>query len=174
MMRVSPRSCLPLFGLFLAAASAVSAQEPTLEEMLPGMKDRAVVVNMETRVVEQNQEVSYDTAHRKVTIPGRPVGLKIVGENLAIVVQFTPYFYRDGRKVLVAQGQIWLNVPGEGMHYQTTLETIPLEFAEPIYFFPLGSAEGGGESKIEIKVEMLPYSSDLPAANAPSNSPERR
>jgi hypothetical protein len=37
------------------------------------------------------------------------------------------------------------------------MQTIPLKFEEPIYFFPLGSAERDGEAYIEIMLTMRPY-----------------
>ncbi|MDR2257910.1 MAG: hypothetical protein LBE14_02035 [Treponema sp.] len=148
-----------LFGsiFFLAASAAVSAQEPSLEEMLPGLKDRAVVLEIVARVVEQNQREVWNSVNSKVTIPGRPVGLKLVGANVVVAVQFTPYLRRNGRNVLVAQCQIWVDVPNEGMSYQTTMQAIPLDFGEQIYFFPLGSVDSQNDARIEILLELKPY-----------------
>jgi hypothetical protein len=150
---------LSIFGslLFLAANAAVIAQEPGLEELLPGLKDRAVVLDIVARVVEQNRQEVWNSVNSKVTIPGRPVGLKLVGANVVVAVQFTPYFRRNGRIMLVAQGQIWVDVPNEGIRYQTTMQTIPLELGERIYFFPLGSADSPDEARIEIMLELRPY-----------------
>jgi hypothetical protein len=148
-----------LFGslLFLAANAAVMPQEPSLEELLPGLKDRAVILDIVSRVVEHNQQEVWNSVNSRVTIPGRPVGLRLVGANVVVAVQFTPYFRRKGHSVLVAQGQIWVNVPNEGIRYLTTLQTIPIEFGEPIYFFPLGSADSAGDARIEIRLEIRPY-----------------
>jgi hypothetical protein len=88
------------------------------------------------------------------------VGLKLVGANIVIAVQFTPYLNPNGNNVLVAQGQIWVNVPNKGIHYQTTMQTMPLEFGEQIYFFPLGGFDSQGESRIEIQLELHPYNAD--------------
>jgi hypothetical protein len=153
--------------LFLAASASVMGQEPGLEELLPGLRDRAVVLDIVARVVEQNQEEVWNSANSKVTIPGRPVGLKLVGANVVVEVQFTPYFHRNGRSMLVAQGQIWVNVPNEGIRYQTTLQTIPMDFGEQVYFFPLGSAGSPQDARIEIMLELRPY-----AGGGEANSPE--
>jgi hypothetical protein len=133
------------------------AQEPSLEEMLPGLKDRAVVLDITARVIEQNQIEIWNSSESRVTIPGRPVGLKLVGANIVVAVQFTPYLRRKGHNVLVAQGQIWVNVPGEGIRYQTTMQTIPLDFEDPIYFFPLGRENTQNDAHIEIKLVLRPY-----------------
>jgi hypothetical protein len=156
-----------LRGLLLIAAGAtLSAQEsPSLEELLPGLKERAIIMDIVARIVEQDQEVVWDTENSRVTIPGRPVGLKLVGANIVVAVQFTPYFRRNGNNILVAQGQIWIDVPNQGISYYTTIQTIPLEFGEQIYFFPLGQTKPRDEmSHIEIQIVLYPYSEqDSPA-----------
>jgi hypothetical protein len=146
--------------LLLAAGAGIIAQETALEEMLPGLKDRAVVLDIVSRVVERNQEEIWNSTDSRVTIPGRPVSLKLVGGNVVVVVQFTPYFGANGSAILVAQGQIWVNVPDEGIRYQTTLQTIPLEYGEQIYFFPLGGGNFQDEARIEIQLELRPYRAD--------------
>jgi hypothetical protein len=143
-------------SLLLLAANAVS-QELSLEELVPGLKERAIVMDIVSRVVERDQEEVWNSVNSKVTIPGRPVGIKLVGTNIIIAVQFTPYRQRNGRNMLVAQGQIWLDVPNQGIRYQTTIETIPLEYGEQIYFFPLGQASSPNAPRIEIQIELRPY-----------------
>jgi hypothetical protein len=94
--------------------------------------------------------------------------MKLVGDNIVIAVQFTPYRQRNGRNILVAQGQIWVDIPDQGMRYQTTMETIPLEYGEQIYFFPLGSANNPDGPRIEIQIELHPYNEDpLPQVQPP-------
>ncbi|MDR2743070.1 MAG: hypothetical protein LBB98_13085 [Treponema sp.] len=164
-----------LSALLAAAAGAVIAQELSLEELVPALKEQAVKMAIVARVVEQNQEEVWNSVNSKVTIPGRPVGMKLVGNNIVVAVQFTPYRQRNGRNILVAQGQIWIDVPNQGIRYQTTMETIPLEYGEQIYFFPLGSGKNPDEPRIEIQVEINPYIEDhpsqpsqVPASEAPS------
>ncbi|MDR2535411.1 MAG: hypothetical protein LBD29_05185 [Treponema sp.] len=147
-----------IFGSLLVFVAGAAAQEFSLEELLPGLRERAVVLDIVARVVEKNQQEVWNSVNSKVTIPGRPVGLKLVGANIVIVVQFTPYLYKNGNNMLVAQGQIWVDVPNQGIQYQTTLQTIPLEFGEPIYFFPLGSVSSGDKAHIEIQIQLHPYS----------------
>ncbi|MDR2633489.1 MAG: hypothetical protein LBC51_07695 [Treponema sp.] len=149
-----------LFGSLLFLATGGAAQELSLEELLPGLKERAVVLDIIARVVEKNQEEVWNSFNSKVTIPGKPVSLKLVGTNILVVVQFTPYLRGDGNNFLVAQGQIWIDIPNQGIHYQTTIQTIPLEFGEQIYFFPLGSVDSQDEARIEIQLELHPYSAN--------------
>jgi hypothetical protein len=163
------RKPLVLFGsIFLMSANVwIFPQNTALEEMLPGLKERAVVLDIVARVVEENQQEVWNATNSKVTLPGRPVGLRLVGENIVVAVQFTPYFRNDGNNVLVAQGQIWVNVPNEGIRYQTTMQTIPMKFGEQIYFFPLGSVKSPDEAHIEIRLALHPYVKD------PNTNPDR-
>jgi len=147
-------------AILLLAANAISfAQETSLEE-LPGLRERAVIMHIVSRIVEQNQEVVWDSENTRITIPGRPVGLKLLGSDLVVAVQFTPFLRESGRHILVAQGQIWINIPNEGISYHTTMQTIPLEFREQVYFFPLGSFKSEDEARIEIQLVLEPYSVD--------------
>jgi len=142
--------------LSLGLAVFISAQESPLLE-LPGLRERAMIMHIVSRIVEENQNVIWDSENTQVTIPGRPVGVKLLGEDLVVAVQFTPFLRANGQLTLVAQGQIWKNVPNEGISYQTTMQTIPLKFREQVYFFPLGSMEDPNEAHIEIQLVLEPY-----------------
>jgi hypothetical protein len=158
-------------GGFPGSSGALAAQEPP-GGMMPGLRDRAVVLNILARIVEQNQEEIWNSNNSKVTIMGRPVSLKLIGENVVVNVQFTPYQQENGRSLLVAQGQIWINVPNEGVRYQTTLQSIPMEFGEQIYFFPLGKVRSNDEASIEIRLELHPYMENAePAEELPPTPP---
>jgi hypothetical protein len=140
-----------------AGQGANAHEDPFLEEVPPGMRDRAVVLDINARIVEQNKVEVWNESHKRVTIPGRPVGLKLVGANIVVAIQFIPYLSRSRQNVLVAQGQIWVDIPNQGIRYQTTMQTIPLEFEEPVYFFPLGSSGRADEATIEIMLILRPY-----------------
>ncbi|MDR0403553.1 MAG: hypothetical protein LBH35_08215 [Treponema sp.] len=158
-----------LGAIFLLAAAGMQAQE-----LMPGLREQAVVLNIVARIEENSQEV-WNAASSKVTIPGKPVSIRLVGTNVIVAIQFTPYLQDKDQNILVAQGQIWLAVPNEGISYKTTIQTIPLKFGEQIYFFPLGSegarGTGGargvasGDPRIELLIELQRY--DEAAQNAP-------
>ncbi len=50
------------------------------------------------------------------------------------------------------------------MRYQTTMQTIPLDFGERVYFFPLGPQTSDGNARIEIQLALHPYKADAPQA----------
>jgi len=137
-------------------ATAVSGDTP-FQSIFPQFRSRALVMDISARIVEQNQTVIWNESCQKTTMPGRPVGIKLVGANLVVVAQFTPYIRRGVQKFLVAQGQIWMEVPNQGVRYYTSMQTISLEFGEPVYFFPLGPRKDGDAAGIEVMITLRPY-----------------
>jgi len=132
------RRLLVSFGiLILACAAHISAQETPEPDsqtarregsvpvstdvppqgIFPRFNGRALVLDINARLVEQNETVIWNEVHQKTTLPGRPVGIKLVGTNIVVVAQFTPYVRRGAQTFLVAQGQVWMEVPGQGIRY---------------------------------------------------------
>ncbi|MDR1388805.1 MAG: hypothetical protein LBJ31_02385 [Treponema sp.] len=149
------------------------AQDLSLEE-IPGLRERAVVLQIRTRVNENSQEV-WNAFNSKVTVPGRPVGIKLVGENIVVSIQFTPYLQEKGKTMLVAQGQIWVNLPERGMSYKTTMQSLFMEFGEPVYFFPLGSEnDAAGDPLIELQLSLYRYGEEPQEESAPPAPPETK
>ena len=156
MKQICIRKAILLGGLLVLACKAnLTAQ--SLGE-LPGLRERTVVMRIVSRIVEQNSVISWDSENTQETISGRPVGLKLAGSNLVVAVQFTPFLRSSGRHTLVAQCQVWVNIPDEGISYYTTMQTIPMEFEEQVLFFPLGSMRAENEPHIEIQLVLEPYS----------------
>jgi hypothetical protein len=161
-----------VLGLLILIGSGLAAQEDaSFQEMPPWLQDKAVVLDIAARVVEQDKVATWDESHQRVTVPGRPVGIKLAGSNVVVAVQFTPFVRAHGQTVLVIQGQVWVDIPNQGIQYQTTMQTIPLKFEEPIYFFPLGSAERDGEAYIEIMLTMRPYKNPAEGETQGNDSP---
>jgi hypothetical protein len=165
-----PLIFIPLLILSVAGVKIHAQEEPVGAnlghgeashegEAIPGLKKRSVIVDIDARVLEDKKVVVWNETHRKTAINGNPVGIKLVGSNIVVAVQFTPYIRRSG-SVLVAQGQIWINNPDKGMSYFTSIQTIPMEFGEPIYFFPLGSS-----AQSDPSIEIIVTVSRNPAGN---------
>jgi len=128
-----------------------------MKNIQPRLQGRAVVMNIDARILD-NGEIVWNETNQKTTIPGRPVEIKLIGENLVVVVRFT--FIRNqsgGQKLLVAQGQVWMADPGKGIRYQTSVQTIPVEFDETVCYFPLGPFKPeAGSSSIEVMLTLRP------------------
>jgi hypothetical protein len=134
----------------------------SLDEIFPELRNRALVCTIEVRVVENENEVAWQSADSKVTISGRPVSLKLAGDNVVVALQFTPYIRFQSQPppvgYLVVQGQIWVNKNDGGMYYQGVMQTIPVAMGEKISFLPLGPRKNRNESLIEIVFDVQPYS----------------
>jgi len=167
---IRPLALIALIFIVTGAAVTVRAQEEdkpqvslpstdsSMRNLPPRLMGRAVVMEIDARIKE-NGEVIWNETNKKNTIPGRPVEIKLIGENLVVVTRFT--FIRNGsggQKLLVAQGQVWTADPGGGIRYRASVQTIPLEFDETIYYFPLGPSkpEESGSS-IEVMLKLRPY-----------------
>jgi hypothetical protein len=155
--------------LFTPCAAVVQAQEKDtsqislpsgdspMKNLLPRFGGRAIIMDIEARILD-NSIITWSETNKKTTIPGRPVEVKLIGENLVVVVRFT--FIRNnsgGQKLLVAQGQVWITDPKQGIRYQASVQTIPLEFNEPIYYFPLGPLKSENGASIEVMLTLRPY-----------------
>jgi len=163
-MRKSGALCL--FGLLLWSTGLLHAQEILLEE-LPALRDRALVLHITTKIQENNQELGT-AFNSKVTIPGRPVHIKLMGGNCVIEIRFVLNPQQD-KYMLVAQSQIWIGSPDKRMSYKTTSQSIPIDFKEPILFFPLGSNPDPGNPHVELLLTMYRYGEapEAPAEPAP-------
>jgi len=129
-----------------------------MQNLLPRFRGRAVVMDIDARILE-NGKIIWNETNQRTTIPGRPIEVKLVGENLVVVVRFT--FIRNnsgGQMLLVAQGQIWMADSSKGIRYQASVQTIPVEFDETICYFPLGPLKPeNGDSSIEVMLTLHPY-----------------
>lgn len=145
-------------AFFLAAAFA-HAQAP-LDDVVSALRDKALVLDLTAKVVNADADAPWAAESSKVTIPGRPVTIKLVGTNVVVAAQFTPYIKSDGSIILVAQGQIWAGTPETGVLYHTTMQTMILGYGERVYFFPLGKSKDDSRATIEVQVEIYPYGSE--------------
>ena len=145
----------------------VGAQELDFEELfndpkLEALIDQALQLNITAKVLPPGETAVWNSESRKVTLPGRSVAVRLVGQNIRIDVVFTPYQKDDGAVLLVAQGQVWLSeAPNQKTKYLTTIQSIPVSWGEKVLFFPLGLSAGLPSEQetfaIQLEVEILPY-----------------
>jgi hypothetical protein len=155
------RSICLLSILFVFAAEGFVHAEDIQTAAMQGFRRRALILEIDARILEGEEklEVVWNEIHNRTTIPGSPVGLKLVGSNIVVSLQFTPFIRRHGN-VLVAQAQIFVNDSEMRTSYYTSIQTIPMEFGESIYFFPLGESQQL-DSSIEIILTVYPQTADI-------------
>jgi len=137
-----------------AATMQTQQTQQVTQQQTPPPISRPLVLNIESRILGARKTVIWSENNSRVTIPGSPTGVQLVGANIIVSAQFTPFISSEGN-VLVAQGQIWI-AENDIVTYYTSIQTIPMEFGEKIYFFPLGSSENLNPS-IEIIITVTPY-----------------
>ncbi len=137
------------------------------QELPEALKDKALVVRVNAIVPaavsgEASQSPNlgqpWEAESSKYTVPGTPVPFKLVGSNVAIIVQITPFEREDGKGVtLIAQGQVWVRPAEGGLSYHTTIESLSVDYGETVLFFPLGvDGSGNAPMKLEISVVRAP------------------
>jgi hypothetical protein len=147
-------ACLALAG-FAVLPLALGAQD-----IPDALKDKALVVRVTAIVpaaltgASASSTQAWQAGSVKYTVPGTPVPFKLVGSNVAIIVQLTPFEREDGKGVtLIAQGQVWVKPPEGGLSYHTTVDTLSVEYGETVLFFPLGlDPDGKAAMRLEISV----------------------
>lgn len=145
--------------LLVMAIFRGNAQEFELEEALRPILDEALQLNIIARVLPLGTEQEWNMRSSKLTIPGRSIAVKLLGENIRIFVVLTPYWQENGKLLLVAQGEVLLSEMAEGeVKYLSAVKSIPISLGEKVLFFPLGvSRELRKSFNIELEIEILSY-----------------
>jgi hypothetical protein len=152
--------------LFAFCVGSLGAQQNDLarffeNEDLDSLIDKALQLHITAKVLPYDQQPVWNSESKKVTIPGRSVAVRLVGDNIRIDVVFTPYQEESGTLLLVAQGQVWFSeAPDSKTTYLTTIQSVPVSWGEKVLFFPLGFSkhfEGRSTFNIQLEVEIFPY-----------------
>jgi hypothetical protein len=155
-----------IFILFTLCLASLGAQESDLErffqdESLESLIDKALQLHITAKVLLPNEQTVWNSQSKKVTIPGRSVAVRLVGDNIRIDVVFTPYQEENGNLLLVAQGQVWFSEAANAKtKYLTTIQSIPVSWGEKVSFFPLGFSQEFANTptfNIQLEVEIFPY-----------------
>ncbi|OHD70790.1 MAG: hypothetical protein A2V99_00055, partial [Spirochaetes bacterium RBG_16_67_19] len=138
---IRPRLQAVILMLAVAGLQA-RAQDTELDRIfqdqnLQNLIDRALQLNITAKVLPPGATPVWNSAGSQVTLPGRSVALRLVGEKLHIDVVFTPYQDANGELLLVAQGQVWM-AGAQETRYFTTFKSVPVNAGEKVLFFPLG------------------------------------
>jgi hypothetical protein len=135
--------------------SAFAQQE---NEQMQQLLDKALLININVKIVTENEKAGMSFQAVKLTIPGKPVVVQLKGKNINVTLMFTPYTEeKDKQVLLVVQGQTWLQEAATGQgKYLTSLKSIPVNFGEKIRFYPLGVGETGAFN-IQLEIEIFYY-----------------
>ena len=151
------RAALPLFALF--ALSHATAQDWALEDSVKEVLDQALRINVVARVLPSDSGEPVTLS--KLTVPGHAVAIRLEGSNVRIRANLTPYILESGRLILVAQGEVWFSEPSahDAVQYLSSLESLPIELGEKIFFYPLGlpnPVEGTNRFNLALEIQIVP------------------
>jgi hypothetical protein len=146
-----------LFILFLLSAASLQAQESDPELPLPGdVVEKSLYVIVGTSIISADSS-EFQNSFYRLTLPGKPVTIKVRARDGRIIIHFTPYMTGDDFFVLFAQNEIWAKpADGESLQYFTSFSSIPLHFGDKAVFYPMGKKEKG--EYIQMIVVIVPYS----------------
>ena len=139
-----------------AAAPAETPRDQPGEEFFRELK-QVLSMNIEARISEFGEDAVWKVESSKHTIPGRSVSVKLVGENIVVLADFTPYVDTDSSIVLVAQAHVWISPQGgKPLEHFTALKSLPVRMGEKVLFFPLGvtSLEANSDNTYNIVLEI--------------------
>lgn len=143
----------------LAHISSVAADD--VEDILEFINDKALSVRIRLRLLDRDEEITWDAESSHVTVVGRAVNIRLVSKDMIIDSYITPFGGADDKLVLVANGEIWYSNPGEknGVRYETFIKSLPVKSGEKVIFFPLGVAVDSDANiyTIQLEIDIQPY-----------------
>jgi hypothetical protein len=163
---------VPLLLALAVAQARAQAPAPAPEtetdpkEALQQLLSKALSVTISARILPpdaQEETPIWNAESTKLTIPGRPIQVRLDGDNVRIYLVCTPYVQENGEVLLLAQGQIWLTQPTDKeARYYSTFYSIPVSFGEKVLYFPLGIAPSSEDQQkdffnIELEIKIVPY-----------------
>lgn len=138
-------------AFLVLAALGLSAQESPVPEAL---KNKALTISIQAFVLQDGTAVAWHEEGIRYTVPGTPVALRLVGSNVVIVIQVTPYDDGKNSVTLVTQGQVWVKGGNGELSYRTTLDSVTVGYGEKVLYFPLGRApDGRAPMRVEISAD---------------------
>jgi hypothetical protein len=153
-----------LFTVFLLC-SALGAMAQDNNESMESLLEQALVIKINARLISSGSKVSWNFSVARVTIPGRPVVLKLQGGNLQVKMSLTPYKEDDATNtiVLVTQGEVWITeTPGKQAKYLASLKSVKVDLGEKIRLYPLGVSNTNSEKyNIELEIQVVPYKDEV-------------
>ena len=132
----------------------------TSEEVLDKILEEAVRIFVQTKIVINNEETTWQLETVKVTVPGRGVTLSYETEGEELSVELTPFKLEEDLFLLAAMSNFHRD-DQEYYQFKSSFKSVKLRLNEVILFYPLGlkthEALTGGNIYIELSIKILPY-----------------
>jgi hypothetical protein len=109
-----------------------------------------------------------NVARSRLTLPGHSVAVRFDGSNIRVKANLTPYLLKDGKLMLVAQGEVWLAEPtsaANAIRYLSSIKTLPVSLGEKVFFYPLGipdPVQGTNRFNLALEIQIVPVDEKPP------------
>ena len=147
--------------LLLALLFCFKTTADDVADLLEFISDSVLSVHIELKLLDSNQQITWDAQSKYATVVGRSVNVRLVAEKLIIDAYITPFGGSGKKLVLVANGEIWFSdqETGDRIRYESFIKSLPVEPDEKIIFFPLGVAVDSEANiyTIQIEIKVKPY-----------------
>lgn len=146
-------------SLILALACLGRSYADDLTDILEFISDKALSVRIRLRLLDKDEEITWDAESDHITVVGRAINIRLVATDVIIDSYITPFGDLEDNLVLVANGEIWFATREEGIRYQSFIKSLPVKWGEKIILFPLGVAVDSETNiyTIQLEIDILPY-----------------
>jgi hypothetical protein len=131
--------CISLLALF-----PVAAQD---QQDVSNPAEQAYQLSIVLKVLDRDAALTTTRQARMVTLPGKPMGIKLDGRTIQGMVAFTIYAEKDKPTVCLAQAQLLVKEDqGKEGEWVTILKSIPFVLGQKLEFYPLGKDSYSGSN----------------------------
>ncbi len=151
----------------LLALVPVAAQD---QQDVSNPAEQAYMISIVLKVLDRDAAVTSTRQANMVTLPGKPMGIKLDGRTIQGVVAFTIYAEKGKPAVCLAQAQLLVKEEqSKDGQWVTILKSIPFVPGEKIEFYPLGKDSFSGNNLLfELKIDRY---EGQPQSEPPAPSP---
>jgi hypothetical protein len=163
------RRALACLAVCLFGYSASADDSDLIDDILDYFQDKAFTVHLVVRLLDDEEVIVWDVEHTDVTVAGRALNVRLVGDDIIIDAFLTPFGSVDSNLMIVAYGQLWFKDRlDEGVKYESFMKSLPVEPGERVIFFPLGVAVDSNTNiyTIQLEIQLLPYRNSGPEESA--------
>lgn len=141
----APRILLLLLLFFTGISGAFSQEGP------------ALTMKVETRIINQDEAVDWSNLTTHEVVDGRPVVVRIDGDNFRLRVTLTAFLQSDDLALLVAKTEV-IHQDQSVSGTRQSVQTQQIKLGTPLLFYPLGKnsrSQEGHRMIMEILVAKL-------------------
>lgn len=129
------------------------------------LEGKAFTVHIVIRLLDSDEELVWDVEHTEVTVSGRALNVRLVGDDIVIDAFLAPFGSIESDLMIVAYGQLWFtDGPERGVRYESFMKSLPVELGERVILLPLGGVAVDSETNtyytIQLEIQLLPYQND--------------